>query len=191
MRLVILESPYTGDVPTHVAYARACLHDCLSRGEAPVASHLLYTQPGVLDDDLLEQRQMTFEAGLAWRKVAQASVVYTDLGVSEGMREGIAAAERSGIPVEYRSLGWQPVPEAGAQAGSRKGGGSVTLFLSQEELAAVDVLAKRRELSRQAVLRQAFRLYQMADFGQVPAEHSFRHLPMRPLSDGRDAPSNG
>jgi hypothetical protein len=46
MRRVIIESPYSGDVETNVAYARAALRDCLSRGEAPLASHLLYTQPG-------------------------------------------------------------------------------------------------------------------------------------------------
>src|SRR5690606_21487830 len=40
-RRVIVESPYAGDVETHVAYARAALRDCLSRGEAPIASHLL------------------------------------------------------------------------------------------------------------------------------------------------------
>ena len=32
-RLVILESPYAGDVPANVAYARACLRDSLMRGE--------------------------------------------------------------------------------------------------------------------------------------------------------------
>src|SRR3989344_992162 len=33
MRLVILESPYAGDVELNVAYARDCLHDCLMRGK--------------------------------------------------------------------------------------------------------------------------------------------------------------
>ncbi len=50
MEAVILESPYGGtpeEVERNVKYARACLRDCLLRGEAPFASHLLYTQPGV------------------------------------------------------------------------------------------------------------------------------------------------
>ena len=34
MRLVILESPYAGDIERNVAYARACLRDSLLRGEA-------------------------------------------------------------------------------------------------------------------------------------------------------------
>jgi hypothetical protein len=104
MRLVILESPYSGDIERNVAYARACVHDSLSRGEAPIASHLLYTQPGILRDDVAEERQWGIDAGLAWRRVAEATVVYTDLGISEGMKYGIAAAEAAGVPVEFREM---------------------------------------------------------------------------------------
>lgn len=105
MRLVILESPYAGDVEKNVAYARRCVRDALLRGEAPIASHLLYTQPGILDDAVSSERQHGIDAGLAWRRVADASVVYCDLGISTGMEYGIAAAQEAGIPVEYRSIG--------------------------------------------------------------------------------------
>lgn len=105
MKLVIIESPYAGDVEANVEYARRCVRDSLGRGEAPIASHLLYTQPGVLDDDIPHERQWGIDAGLAWRGVAQATVVYTDRGISRGMEYGIAAAEKSGIPIEYRALG--------------------------------------------------------------------------------------
>ena len=104
MKLVILESPYAGDIEANVTYARRCVRDSLLRGEAPIASHLLYTQPGVLRDEVPEERQHGIDAGLAWRQVAQATVVYTDRGVSAGMQYGIAAAEEAGIPVEYRKL---------------------------------------------------------------------------------------
>lgn len=50
MILVIIESPYAGDVDRNLEYLRAAMRDCLKRGEAPFASHALYTQPGVLDD---------------------------------------------------------------------------------------------------------------------------------------------
>jgi hypothetical protein len=108
MRLVIIESPYAGDIERNVEYARACVRDSLERGEAPIASHLLYTQPGILRDEIAAERQWGIDAGLAWRKVAQASVVYTDLGITRGMEYGIKAAEEAGIPVEYRSLGKVP-----------------------------------------------------------------------------------
>lgn len=104
MKLVIIESPYAGDVQANVEYARRCVRDSLSRGEAPIASHLLYTQPGILDDDRPVERQWGIAAGLAWRSVAQASVVYTDRGISSGMMQGINAANQAGVPVVYRSI---------------------------------------------------------------------------------------
>lgn len=83
MKLVILETPYAGRVALNIEFARACMADCLKRGEAPFASHLLYTQPGILDDTKSEERM---------------------LGISGGMNLGIEEAERDGRPVEYRKL---------------------------------------------------------------------------------------
>lgn len=105
MRLVIVESPYAGNVERNVAYARRCVRDALARGEAPIASHLLYTQPTILDDNIPSERQWGIDAGLAWRRVADASVVYTDLGISRGMEYGIKAAQESGMDIEYRTIG--------------------------------------------------------------------------------------
>ncbi|WP_456298617.1 DUF7768 domain-containing protein [Brevibacterium antiquum] len=45
---MVLESPFAGDTPTNLAYARAAMHDSLMRGEAPFASHMLYTQSRTL-----------------------------------------------------------------------------------------------------------------------------------------------
>lgn len=105
MKLVIVESPYAGDVEANVEYARRCIRDSLSRGEAPIASHLLYTQPGVLRDEVPSERQWGIDAGLAWGKVADITAVYTDRGVSKGMQYGIAAAEAVGRKIEYREIG--------------------------------------------------------------------------------------
>ncbi len=108
MRRVIVESPYAGDVEENVRYARRCLFDCLWRGEAPLASHLLYTQ--VLRDENETHRTLGMEAGWAWQHAADALVVYRDRGVSSGMRQAIARAEELGVPIEYRSLqSHQPV----------------------------------------------------------------------------------
>lgn len=104
LRRVILESPYAGDVETNTAYARAAMRDSLTRGEAPLASHLFYTQPRVLDDGVPDERALGIEAGLAWGAQAEATVVYTDLGVTPGMELGIARATAEGRSVEYRSL---------------------------------------------------------------------------------------
>lgn len=104
MRRVILESPFAGDVERNIDYARMCMHDCLMRGEAPFASHLLYTQPHVLDDKLLEERNLGISAGFAWGEVAEAAVVYDDYGISGGMQKGIERHIKAGLPVEYRKL---------------------------------------------------------------------------------------
>jgi hypothetical protein len=105
LQRVLIESPYAGDVERNTRYARKCVRDSLERGEAPIASHLLYTQPGILRDDDPTERQWGIDAGLAWRGVATKTVVYTDHGISEGMQYGIDAAHRDGIPIEYRSIG--------------------------------------------------------------------------------------
>jgi hypothetical protein len=62
------------------------------RGEAPIASHLLF--PGILDDDVADERELGIKAGLAWLVIAEASVVYVDHGISAGMRQGSRRPKR-------------------------------------------------------------------------------------------------
>jgi len=107
VRLVVVESPYAGDVARNLTYLRACLRDCIERSESPYASHGLLTQPGVLDDNVPAERAKGIQAGFAWAHHAHAIVVYEDLGVTSGMLAGIELARRRGQPVERRSLpGW-------------------------------------------------------------------------------------
>lgn len=104
MRLVIVESPYAGDVVANTMYARRCVKDSLSLGEAPIASHLLYTQPGILNDDVPEERKWGIEAGLAWGEVADAHVFYVDRGWSNGMKDAWNHAQAEGIACEIRMI---------------------------------------------------------------------------------------
>jgi hypothetical protein len=106
---VVIESPYAGDVERNLKYLRACMRDCLLRGEACFASHGLYTQPGVLDDLVPEERMLGIKAGLEWGRFADKTVVYANFGVTPGMELGIARAQVMGRPVEMRRLlGWEP-----------------------------------------------------------------------------------
>jgi len=105
VRLAIIESPLSGDVPRNVRYARACMRDALMHGDAPFASHLLYAQEGVLDDLDQHERRLGIEAGFAWGRAAEVTLVYTDLGISAGMKLGIRDAEIAKRPIEYRRLG--------------------------------------------------------------------------------------
>lgn len=108
MKRVIVESPYAASTAQgrkdNITYLRRALHDCLLRGEAPFASHAIYTQAGVLDDTVPEERSLGIEAGLVWGRQAEATVVYCDRGVTEGMRLGILRAHEEGRPVEHRYL---------------------------------------------------------------------------------------
>lgn len=108
MNLVILESPYAGANPRerarNVAYARKCLRHSLLCGEAPMASHLLYTQPNVLNDSDEAERSMGMSAGWEWYRQADKCVVYADHGVSEGMFHGMNQATKFGVKVEMRYI---------------------------------------------------------------------------------------
>lgn len=113
MRLVVIESPYGtrpdgtrctwAEIERNTAYARAALLDCLQRGEAPLASHLLYTQ--VLDDENPSDRVLGMTAGAAYLPLVVRGVVYEDHGISRGMTAEIAQLQALGIPFEYRYIG--------------------------------------------------------------------------------------
>jgi len=105
MRRVTVESPYAGDIERNLRYLRACMRDCLLRGEAPFASHALYTQPGVLRDEIPAERELGIEAGFAWRAAADATIFYQDLGTTRGMLAGLVHAKKCSHSVEYRWLG--------------------------------------------------------------------------------------
>lgn len=105
MKWVLIESPFAGDVERNRRYVAACLRDCLLRGEVPMASHALYTLPGVLDDNDQNERLLGMTAGWAWLDVVDLVAVYTDLGVSPGMRAGMERAVARSVKIERRSLG--------------------------------------------------------------------------------------
>ncbi len=89
-----------------------------------MASHLLYTQKGILNDQVRDERKLGIEAGLVWGEQAEATVVYVDRGVSWGMEIGITHAKLMNRRIEYRALyartvvqhkDWHPTPETERQ----------------------------------------------------------------------------
>lgn len=107
-KLVVIESPFAGPNPEtikrNIIYARFCVRDSLLRGEYPIASHLLYTQEGILDDNIPHERALGIEAGLVWGAHADITAVYQDLGMSSGMYKGILRAKSEGRVVDLRHL---------------------------------------------------------------------------------------
>lgn len=105
---VILESPLSAvtraAIEFNKEYAKRAMRDSLKRGEAPYASHLLFDQPGVLDELNANDRILGMAAGQAWYSCAEKIVVYEDYGISPGMYAGIGVALKLGIPIEYRKI---------------------------------------------------------------------------------------
>lgn len=109
MKRVIIETPYKGknweDTEENIRFARLCGHDCIARhNEAWFASHLLYTQEGVLDDKIPKERMLGIEGGFAWKEVADSTVIYVNHGISKGMHFGIRKTISFGQSFEYRIL---------------------------------------------------------------------------------------
>lgn len=106
--IVVIESPFACDPEEMTAYARCAVHDSLMRGEAPFASHLLYTQPGVLEDADPREREAGLSAAASFYFAADLVAVYTDYGISDGMRRGIEQAKALGVRVEERQVETTP-----------------------------------------------------------------------------------
>lgn len=106
--IVVIESPLAGDVERNVRYLKAAIRDSLLRGEAPMASHGLYAQPGIFDDANAEERKIGMDAGRAFYHVPGVTcVVYKDLGYSNGMLAGVEYARKHKVHVVERSItGW-------------------------------------------------------------------------------------
>jgi len=106
LHTVIIESPYAANAYTsqeaHTRYAIRCMQDCFARGEAPYASHLSY--PALLNDAVPHERAIALAASLAIGEKLDATAVYLDYGLSDGMRRGILA--RWGHhPIYLRNIG--------------------------------------------------------------------------------------
>lgn len=111
MALVVIESPFAGRGWwlfnfirrwINVLYARRCMADAFARFEVPFASHLLYTQRGVLDDN--KPRERGIDGGFEWAYHGDARVFYLDRGFSYGMRLAERHAYMVGQKIIYRSL---------------------------------------------------------------------------------------
>jgi len=98
---VIVESPFAGGF-ANVKYSRECIRDCLDRGESPFASHLLYTQKGVLNDTVPDERRRGIAAANGWLEVADYVAVYMDLGITRGMLIGVVKAAKLNKPIHLR-----------------------------------------------------------------------------------------
>jgi len=105
MKRVVVESPYAGNIELNEIYGEFAMHDCLvNYNETPYASHLLYTRKNVLRDHVPEDRKLGIKAGFYWRDVAEQTNFYIDLGMTDGMVQGIKDCELKQNPYQTREL---------------------------------------------------------------------------------------
>jgi len=105
MKRVVVESPYAGNIKLNEIYGEFAMHDCLvNHNETPYASHLLYTRKNVLRDHIPEDRKLGIEAGFYWRDVAEQTNFYIDLGMTDGMVQGIKDCKEKNTPFQVREL---------------------------------------------------------------------------------------
>ena len=112
MKIVAIESPLAAPTPEerarNIRYAAAAVRDSLERGELPIAPHLLYARPGILDDENPAERARGLALCSAWRSAADLVAVYIDLGISAGMAEALEEIGARGHHYERRGIeGWE------------------------------------------------------------------------------------
>jgi hypothetical protein len=105
MNLISIESPFaaseTHAEDEHVDYARRACRFAVLEGVSPYASHLFFTQPNVLDDNVPAERDLGIRAGKAWEVHAKESWFFIDLGFSAGMEYGLKECLRINRPFKF------------------------------------------------------------------------------------------
>jgi hypothetical protein len=84
----------------HARYLALCLRDCIERGETPYASHAILTLPGVLRDDVPEERVRGIAAGFTMRRGMHTTVIYVDCYVDEWMSKGMAQGAKDAYALQ-------------------------------------------------------------------------------------------
>lgn len=104
--LVAIVSPYNSDTEegrrANLDYARAAAHDCLHRGEIPLALHLVLGDPSVPETP--EIRALALAGSFHLINAVDKVVIYLDRGISEGMRIEMYTAVHADKPVEHRII---------------------------------------------------------------------------------------
>jgi len=109
---VFIESPFSGpEMERNIEYARRAMWDSLlNHHEAPIVTHLLYTQnpqSGIVDDSDQRSigRELGMKAAMQLTTICTRTVVYEDYGITPGMQKGIQQAIRIGHDIVYRRIG--------------------------------------------------------------------------------------
>lgn len=114
--VVILESPYSGDIDRNVAYLQRAMHDARTRGEVVIAPHMMWTQHHLCPTHYVSDYDAKYEVPNGGREIALQQihelrrradliVFYMDYGMSSGMRDGMDQCIKENLKFEERTLG--------------------------------------------------------------------------------------
>lgn len=113
MNVVIIESPYSGDIERNIRYAQEAMTDSRKRGEIPIVPHLLWTQHHLAPNYFVHDNDPKYEVCgretsinhiKELRRRADKVVFYIDYGYSSGMEIGLNHCYEENIPFEERVL---------------------------------------------------------------------------------------
>ena len=114
MAVVMIESPYSGDIDRNIRYLSLCGFDAgVLHDECPYASHGWMTQhprsSNLFVSDYDEKwdvltRNQAIDMSHRIRKRCDKTVFYTDLGWSSGMKAAKKYCEKHELPYEERQL---------------------------------------------------------------------------------------
>jgi hypothetical protein len=115
-RVVIIESPYQGEVMRNRRYRDMAMRDAIMHhNEVPLASHKLFVGP--LDESLPHEREVGIALGYELWTMAAVVVFYTDFGMSPGMNRAVALARDTRKPTAFRELGADALVQVAVKAG--------------------------------------------------------------------------
>ena len=103
MKISYICSPYRSETERqkqkHIEYARELLKQNLYYDLLPIAPHLLY--PQILNDNNHNERLIALDLCFKW--IEKSDVIYAGCryGISEGMKQEIALAEKLGKEIIY------------------------------------------------------------------------------------------
>lgn len=97
--MIFICSPYHGDTETNTEYAIKASLFALNQEYTPITPHLYLTR--IFNDNDLIQRNQGIQAGLRLMHSCTSVWIFTDNGISEGMKKEIEYAESICIPIKY------------------------------------------------------------------------------------------
>lgn len=103
----ILVTPFMAEDPSNASkmnrYAIRATKDSLNKNEAPLASHLFFSE--VLNVKNPIERDIGLHSQLMWMRSAKLVAVYSDFGITPAMQTVINAATQLSKKIEYRTIG--------------------------------------------------------------------------------------